>query len=101
MMYVLTYVAVYFLSQIISVVAKPLSDTLLCLINGEHSPYRLFEYFLNRIEGQKLDTVYVYLATIVLTVTAVFYIIYSRKKQLSEYIHKKRLSFKEIFAAFL
>ena len=100
-MYVLVYVAVYFLSQIISVAVKPLSDTLLYLINGEHSPHRLFEYFLNRIEGQKLDTVYIYLATIVLTLAVILYIIYSRKKQLSAYVKKKRLSFKEIFAAFL
>lgn len=100
-LFVLIYVAVFFLAQIVAITAKPLSDTLLYLINGEREPFRLFEYFFNRIEGQKVETVYIYLAAIVLTLIVVCVIIYARKKNLSSYIKKRRMTFKEIIASVL
>ena len=98
-LFVFLYVTVYFLAQLIAIVARPVSDTLIYLINGEHEFARLLEYFINQTEGQKLDMVYIYFASMLLTVLIIWLILFLRKKTLSSVIKKRRLDFKDIISA--
>ncbi|MBO4896814.1 MAG: CPBP family intramembrane metalloprotease [Clostridia bacterium] len=100
-LFVLLYIVMYFISLLLSIIARPVSDAVLMLINGEHNLYRLSEHFIYQIQGQAIDVTNVYFTSMVLTVLLIWFIINSRKKSMSDYVHKRRLSFKDILACML
>lgn len=99
LVYVFVYIAAYFAAQVAALSLRPLSDTVICYINGMKSFSELWEYFLNELSFQDRNSMFVLVMAMIISVLLMWAVIAVRRIKLKTYFKIGRVTAAEVVAA--
>lgn len=99
LVYVFFYIAVYFAAQAAALSLKPLSDTVICYINGMKDFSELWEYFLNELSFQDRNSMFVLVMSMVIAVFLMWAMLAARRIKLKDYFKIGHITLSEAVAA--